>query len=112
MRVGGWRYLRWKHVIPLKDDKKDQVVAAAKLIVYGDDNDEYYSFITPEAYFALKEYMDFRASYGERITARAGLCAIHFGPLMWSREKEKEKWKEKQKKAKSKKERSPETLAL
>jgi hypothetical protein len=34
IRVGAWDYLRWKHVIPIKDDKKEEVIVAAKLIVY------------------------------------------------------------------------------
>ena len=66
IRVGAWDYLRWKHVIPLKNDKGD--IIAAKLIVYNEEHDEYYSFITPEAYHALSEWMDFRALHGETIT--------------------------------------------
>lgn len=31
------------------------------------EHDEYYNFITPEAYIALKEWMDFRIDYGEKI---------------------------------------------
>jgi len=34
IRVGAWDNLRWKHVIPIKDDKKEEVIVAAKLIVY------------------------------------------------------------------------------
>ena len=42
-------------------------IIAAKLVVYSGDVEEYYTFMTPEAYSALREWMDFRASYGERI---------------------------------------------
>jgi hypothetical protein len=38
------------------------------MIVYGGDPEEYYTFVTFEAYHALKDWMDFRASYGEIIS--------------------------------------------
>ena len=52
--------------IPIQDD--DGQIIAAKVIVYGGEPEEYYSFITPTAYRLLKEWMEFRQSYGEKIT--------------------------------------------
>jgi hypothetical protein len=57
IRLGAWKYLRWKHVIPKYNDKGE--IIAAKLIVYTGEHDEYYSFITPETYHALQEYWSF-----------------------------------------------------
>lgn len=65
-RIGAWDYLRWKHVSTFANDKGD--VIAAKVRIYADEPEEYYTFITPEAYFALKDWMEFRVSYGEKIT--------------------------------------------
>lgn len=41
--------------------------------VYAGDVEEYYAFITAEAYVALKEWMDFRTSYGEKISGNSWL---------------------------------------
>jgi hypothetical protein len=70
-RLGAWDYLRWKHIRPIFDEKGQ--VVAAKLHVYVGDSEEYYTFITDEAYNALKEWMDFRASYGENTTGESWL---------------------------------------
>jgi hypothetical protein len=72
IRLGSWDYVQWKHIIPYQNETKDQVIAA-KIIVYAGENEEYYSFITSEAYYALKDWMDFRASYGEKITGESWL---------------------------------------
>jgi integrase len=72
IRIGAWDYLRWKHVIPVNDEISKEILAA-RLIVYSGDREEYYTFITPEAYSALKDWMDFRALYGERISAESWL---------------------------------------
>jgi integrase len=65
IRLGSWDFLRWQHIEPITDENEE--IIAAKLRVYAGDAEEYYTFITPEAYKALKEWMDFRASYGEKI---------------------------------------------
>ena len=43
----------------------------SKLIVYPDEPEQYFTFMTPEAYRAAKEWMDFRASFGEEITGES-----------------------------------------
>ena len=71
IRVGTWDYLKWKHIIPIKNDKNE--IVAAKIIVYAGTKEEYFSFITPEAFTALQEYIEFRASCGEKITGESCL---------------------------------------
>jgi hypothetical protein len=71
IRLGAWDYLKWRNVKPMTNNEGE--VIAAKLDVYSGDVEEYYTFITPEAYSSLREWMDFRASYGERITGDSWL---------------------------------------
>ena len=71
IRVGAWEELKWKHVTPIKDEKKGENIIAAKLLVYPGDEEEYYTFITPEAWNYLKEWMDFRVFHGEIITGES-----------------------------------------
>ena len=70
IRIGAWDYLRWKHIIPIEKDGK---IVAAKIIVYAGEPEQYFSFISLEAYNFLKEYMDYRASYGEKINGNSWL---------------------------------------
>ena len=70
IRIGAWDYLKWKHVTPVFQ-KDSNEVTAAKLIVYAGESDEYYTFITPEAHLSLKEWMDFRKDYGEKISGES-----------------------------------------
>ena len=65
--MGAWDFLKWKHIIPLRSEVEDRIIAA-KILVYAGDIEEYFAFVSPEAYSSLKEWMDFRASYGEKIT--------------------------------------------
>jgi len=55
MTSGGFRlgsYLRWKYVIPVSDNKGE--ITAAKVIIYAEEEDEYFAFVTPEVYCTLK----------------------------------------------------------
>jgi integrase len=62
IRVGAWAGLQLKHVVQVHDS------GVAKLIVYDGENEQYYTFITPEAHAAIKEWIAYRESYGEKIT--------------------------------------------
>ena len=48
IRIGAFDTMKWKDIQPLvKNDK----VIAAKLVVYSGDEEEYFTFMTPEAFF-------------------------------------------------------------
>jgi len=64
IRLGAWDFLKWGDIKPIDKDSK---IVAAKITVYRGEPQEYYTFITSEAYNALKEYVDFRKSHGETI---------------------------------------------
>jgi hypothetical protein len=66
IRVGAFDYLKYRHINSLKDDEGK--IIAAKMIVYAGEPQQYLTFITPEAYNALTAWIDFRNSYGEKIT--------------------------------------------
>jgi len=66
IRIGAFDSLKLKHITPLKDN--DGKLVAAKMIVYAGELDQYTAFISPEAYNYYIEWLDFRASYGEKLT--------------------------------------------
>jgi integrase len=68
IRVGAWDYLRWGHIIPI--ERQGQIVAA-KIIVYAREDEEYFSFITPEAYNELQKWMIYRKESGETIDSQS-----------------------------------------
>ena len=58
IRLGAWDYLRWGNIKPIERDGK---VVAAKIIVYAGDEEEYFTFITSEAYSELEKWMTYRS---------------------------------------------------
>jgi hypothetical protein len=70
IRIGAWEYLKWKHIEPIRRDGK---VVAAKIVVYAGEYEQYFSFITPEAFQALQEWMDYRKKCGEEINGESWL---------------------------------------
>jgi hypothetical protein len=65
IRIGAWDYLRWGHIRLIKNN--DGEIAAAKMIVYAEDDEEYFTFISHEAWRALKDWMNYRETSGELI---------------------------------------------
>jgi integrase len=68
IRVGAWDYLQWRHITPI--ERNGQVVAA-KITVYAGSEEEYFSFITPEAYHELHKWMIYRKESGEAIDGQS-----------------------------------------
>jgi exonuclease III len=56
IRLGAWDYLKWSHIKPII--RNDQAIAA-RITVCAGENEQYHSYITPEALKALLEWMDY-----------------------------------------------------
>ena len=67
IRIGAFETLKWKHITPFYSKDKNEVIAA-KILVYPGDREQYYSFLTPEAYTSLDEWMTYRSKCGEGVT--------------------------------------------
>ena len=70
-RIGAWDYLKWKHVTLLTGE--DREIIAAKMVIYSGEPEEYYCFITAEAYNSLKAWIDYKSNAGEKITGESWL---------------------------------------
>lgn len=57
MRLEAQNYLRLAHIKSIEQDSK---IVAAKMTVYAGDPEQYFTFITSEAYQALSGSMNFR----------------------------------------------------
>ena len=65
IRLGAFDYLKWGDIEPIM--KNDNCIAA-KVRVYAQDEEEYYSFTTKEAYESISEWMNYRKESGEEVT--------------------------------------------
>jgi integrase len=72
IRLGAWDYLKVGHVRPIKQGTDNDIVAA-KIVVYSGEDEEYFSFITSEAYHAIQEWLRYRQSCGENIDENSWL---------------------------------------
>lgn len=73
-RLGAWEFLQWGHVRPIYIDVNgEEELMAAKVTIYAGEDEQYFCYITPEAYLALKEWMDYRERSGEKITRESWL---------------------------------------
>jgi len=71
IRLGAWDYLKWGHIIPIK--RNNQIVAAKINVYAGEEGEEYFSFITAEAYHELDKWIKYRHDCGELIDANSWL---------------------------------------
>src|SRR5215203_2877443 len=68
IRIESWNFLKWKHIdAKYENDDPNGKLLGAKIIVYAGEREQYFSFISPEAYTYLKSYRDYRDSHGEVI---------------------------------------------
>ncbi|HEX5186669.1 MAG TPA: hypothetical protein VFV86_07240 [Nitrososphaeraceae archaeon] len=65
IRLGSWDYLKWGNIKPI--EKNGISVLAAKMIVYAGEDEEYFTFISNEAYLELQKWMRYREKSGEII---------------------------------------------
>jgi hypothetical protein len=68
IRLGAWDFLLWEHITPIT---RGNNVIAARIVVYAGDQEQYISFLTPEAFSELQKWMDFRKNSGEMITRKS-----------------------------------------
>lgn len=70
IRLGAWSYLKWGHVSPIE---KDGEIVAARLRVYAEEEDEYVTFISLEAWNELSKWINYRHDSGEVVTSDSWL---------------------------------------
>lgn len=64
IRIGAWDYLKWKDIQPIL---RNGELVAARITIYRGEEEEHFSYITPEAYAEVKSWMDYRQQSGEPI---------------------------------------------
>ncbi|MGA7367814.1 MAG: hypothetical protein WBX01_01705 [Nitrososphaeraceae archaeon] len=82
IRLGAWDYLLWEHITPITRDGK---LVGAKILVYAGDQEQYFSFLTPEAFYELQKWMDFRNDSGEEVSGKSWVMRDLWNTRMCSR---------------------------
>jgi hypothetical protein len=68
IRLGAWDYLKWGHISPI--ERKGEVVAA-KMIVYAEEDEQYFTFISSEAWREVNRWVRYREQSGEYISSES-----------------------------------------
>lgn len=76
--MGLFDYLRYGDISSIRNEIGD--VIAAKIRIYAGCGEEYQSFITPEAYYSVEEYIKFRKEHGENISPESPVLRDLFVP--------------------------------
>ena len=76
-RVGLFDYLSYGHITPVIQNGD---IVAAKIRIYAGCDEEYFSFVTPEAYKAVEEYVSFRKDHGEIVGPESPVLRDLFKP--------------------------------
>ena len=63
IRVGAWDYLRWGNLKPIE---RNGEVVATKMIVYAGEGDEYFTFMSPDAWSELLAWKQYRVTSDEQ----------------------------------------------
>jgi integrase len=77
MRLGGFQGLTDGCIKPIYDEKSGKLLAA-HVIVYKGTDEEYDTFVSPEAYHAYEEYHNLRIKFGEKITKNSPILLRRF----------------------------------
>ena len=77
MRLGGFQGLTDDCIKPIHDEKTGKLLAV-HVVVYRGTDDEYDTFISPEAYHAYEEYRNLRIKFGEKITKNSPILLRRF----------------------------------
>lgn len=77
MRLGGFQGLTDGCIKPIYDEKSGKLLAA-HVIVYKGTDEEYDTFISPEAYHAYEEYRNLRIKFGEDISKNSPILLRRF----------------------------------
>src|SRR5919109_4569586 len=77
MRLGCFVELTDGCIKPIHDEKTGKLLAA-HVIVYKGTEDEYDTFVSPEAFHAYEEYRSLRTKFGEKINKNSPILLRRF----------------------------------